>query len=596
MSAESTPLQVVNFLNDLYTVFDRIIKGYDVYKVETIGDAYMVVSGLPINNGDRHVGEIASMSLDLLYAVRQHKIAHRPNETLKLRIGMHTGPVVAGVVGLTMPRYCLFGDTVNTASRMESTGEALRIHISMQCKEALDRLGGYVTESRGAINMKGKGEVVTYWLVGATETAVQRREVDVGDLPPPLFCRPRRSPKLTADSRQPSYVGAQYFGGSRRQSAVPRPDAAASTYSLQGSLHTIYQQQQQTPQRDSPRRASQRKLDRAPLYIHGDPPLSTPAEINEALLSAEAHGELSIVQPLLTYDGKPNNHCALDSVRCRRESLVHAHSLDTFPSTRLRRRDVSNTKLTFRIPFRSSKQRSTRSLDCAESGVTQIPDPTNFQPDTAGSNGFDCPDSTDLFFATNPTQPEDGSSAPIGNHHQRPASHVVVAFNKPHHINNNCNGSSTALVEDANCPLLFRQASLSGPNGHDDDDEETAIEQAKKRWRSLETIGGGLHHLTGNEIGCGGYGGGGGSVEADKKRLHRGSIKSWLFGLFQGSRRVAVMPIGVQGNSGFGDFPVVTTTTPLASATAAGATNHPTTTMMMTMTTTTTTPESESIV
>lgn len=111
LSANSTPLQVVNFLNDLYTVFDRIIKGYDVYKVETIGDAYMVVSGLPIKNGYGHVGEIASMSLDLLQAVRNHRISHRPNETLKLRIGIHTGPVVAGVVGLTMPRYCLFGDT-----------------------------------------------------------------------------------------------------------------------------------------------------------------------------------------------------------------------------------------------------------------------------------------------------------------------------------------------------------------------------------------------------------------------------------------------------------------------------------------------------
>lgn len=105
MSAESTPFEVVNFLNDLYTVFDQIIKGYDVYKVETIGDAYMVVSGLPIKNGDLHVGEVASMALDLLDAVKNHKISHRPNETLKLRIGMHTGPVVAGVVGLTMPRW-----------------------------------------------------------------------------------------------------------------------------------------------------------------------------------------------------------------------------------------------------------------------------------------------------------------------------------------------------------------------------------------------------------------------------------------------------------------------------------------------------------
>ncbi|CAK1552126.1 unnamed protein product [Leptosia nina] len=201
MSAESTPLQVVNFLNDLYTVFDRIIRGYDVYKVETIGDAYMVVSGLPIRNDDRHVGEIASMALELLNAVKSHKITHRPNEILKLRIGIHTGAVVAGVVGLTMPRYCLFGDTVNTASRMESNGEPLRIHISPSCKQALDKIGGYIVEPRGSIPIKGKGVLQTYWLVGATEKAIQKRPVEGEERP--LFCRPRRSPRLT-DSRHPS--------------------------------------------------------------------------------------------------------------------------------------------------------------------------------------------------------------------------------------------------------------------------------------------------------------------------------------------------------------------------------------------------------
>lgn len=122
ISANSTPIQIVKLLNDLYTMFDGIISEFDVYKVETIGDAYMVASGLPIRNGLNHAKEIAKMSLKLLEKVKSFTIQHRPDEQLKLRIGVHTGPCVTGVVGLKMPRYCLFGDTVNTASRMESTG------------------------------------------------------------------------------------------------------------------------------------------------------------------------------------------------------------------------------------------------------------------------------------------------------------------------------------------------------------------------------------------------------------------------------------------------------------------------------------------
>ena len=120
--AASSPFEVVDLLNDLYTLFDGIIDSYDVYKVETIGDAYMVSSGVPQKIGDRHAPELAMLAMDILSATSTFIIRHMPQVPLKIRIGLHSGPAVAGVVGLAMPRYCLFGDTINTASRMESTG------------------------------------------------------------------------------------------------------------------------------------------------------------------------------------------------------------------------------------------------------------------------------------------------------------------------------------------------------------------------------------------------------------------------------------------------------------------------------------------
>ncbi|XP_074537099.1 uncharacterized protein LOC141798986 [Halichoeres trimaculatus] len=173
ISASCTPLQVVEMLNNLYMCFDTRIDSYDVYKVETIGDAYMVVSGLPERNGDRHADEIAKMALDLVAAVRQVSIPHMQNQRLQLRAGIHTGPCVAGIVGYKMPRYCLFGDTVNTASRMESTSLPQKIHASSETYLALIKDNAYELQLRGEIEVKGKGKMKTYWLVGHKNYSVQ---------------------------------------------------------------------------------------------------------------------------------------------------------------------------------------------------------------------------------------------------------------------------------------------------------------------------------------------------------------------------------------------------------------------------------------
>ncbi|XP_064468942.1 atrial natriuretic peptide receptor 1-like [Ornithodoros turicata] len=166
ISAKSTPMQVVALLNDLYSCFDSTIEGFDVYKVETIGDAYMVVSGLPVPNGNAHAPEIARMALALLINVGSFRIRHMPHDQLKLRVGIHTGPCVAGVVGHKMPRYCLFGDTVNTTSRMESTGVESKIHVSSETKAVLDLFKTFKLELRGQVELKGKGPVTTYFLIG----------------------------------------------------------------------------------------------------------------------------------------------------------------------------------------------------------------------------------------------------------------------------------------------------------------------------------------------------------------------------------------------------------------------------------------------
>ncbi|XP_696628.5 guanylyl cyclase C isoform X1 [Danio rerio] len=165
----STPMEVVDMLNDIYKNFDSILDNHDVYKVETIGDAYMVVSGLPRRNGNRHAKDICLMALDILAFMGTIQLSHLPGIPVWIRIGVHSGPCAAGVVGIKMPRYCLFGDTVNTASRMESTGLPLRIHVSQSTINILQRTDcKFEYEERGETFLKGKGKEMTYWLTGVT--------------------------------------------------------------------------------------------------------------------------------------------------------------------------------------------------------------------------------------------------------------------------------------------------------------------------------------------------------------------------------------------------------------------------------------------
>eukprot|EP01135_Chromosphaera_perkinsii_P002200 Nk52_evm8s219 gene=Nk52_evmTU8s219 len=159
-----SPMEVVLFLNWLFVVFDDIAENFNVYKVETIGDSYMISSGVPIRNGTTHAREICQFALAIREEVTKTK--DTVNE-FEIRSGIHSGSCVAGVIGLKMPRYCLFGDTINTASRMESTSEAMRIQITEETIKVLDKTKEqtlFEIEERGEIEVKGKGTMKTFWL------------------------------------------------------------------------------------------------------------------------------------------------------------------------------------------------------------------------------------------------------------------------------------------------------------------------------------------------------------------------------------------------------------------------------------------------
>jgi adenylate cyclase len=146
-------------LNDVFVRFDEIADKRGLEKIKTIGDAYMVAAGLPLPVDD-HAIRAAHMALDMIEAMDQFN-ANRSHK-LMVRIGMDTGSVVAGVIGKRKFLYDLWGDVVNTASRMQSHGVAGRIQITDAAKERLSDT--FLLEKRGAIDVKGKGEMHTWFL------------------------------------------------------------------------------------------------------------------------------------------------------------------------------------------------------------------------------------------------------------------------------------------------------------------------------------------------------------------------------------------------------------------------------------------------
>lgn len=153
-------MDVVSSMNAVFSCFDSLMDQFHVYKVETVGQIYMAASGAPERTKD-HAVNVADFSLAVIKGIKELKLPS--GGEADVRIGIHSGPTVAGVVGMKVPRYCFFGDTINTASRMQSTSIPGKVHSSPQAKVLLpeDR---YIIESRGLIKVKGKGEMETFFV------------------------------------------------------------------------------------------------------------------------------------------------------------------------------------------------------------------------------------------------------------------------------------------------------------------------------------------------------------------------------------------------------------------------------------------------
>ncbi|GAB4533257.1 MAG: hypothetical protein Tsb0020_49210 [Haliangiales bacterium] len=160
LAAACSPIELVEILNDIVSEFDLLVERHGLEKIKTIGDAYMAAAGLPVPC-ENHAEVAAAMALDMLDVIEAWRAEHQV--PLGLRIGMHSGPVVAGVIGTKKFSYDVWGDTVNVASRMESSGVPGRIQVTDETRRLL--APRFALEERGLIEVKGKGQIATWFLL-----------------------------------------------------------------------------------------------------------------------------------------------------------------------------------------------------------------------------------------------------------------------------------------------------------------------------------------------------------------------------------------------------------------------------------------------
>lgn len=161
LAAERSPIDTVALLNEVFSRFDHLVEQYGLEKIKTIGDAYMAAAGLPLPRPD-HARAAANMALDMLRVITE--LQANIDAPVGVRIGMHSGPVVAGVIGTKKFIYDIWGDTVNVASRMEASGIPGRVQLTDETCVHLAH--GYELEERGIIEVKGKGTIRTWFLTG----------------------------------------------------------------------------------------------------------------------------------------------------------------------------------------------------------------------------------------------------------------------------------------------------------------------------------------------------------------------------------------------------------------------------------------------